>query len=97
MSQLAREIGKTRAGLYKALSENVNPNFTTMMKPMRALGMQLRTGSRSALVLETRALSYCIMPNAFGKSWFRTGFTSGCSSLLLLRFSARPERIVTDM
>ncbi len=42
MSLLAREVGMTREGLYKALSENGNPSFTTVMRITRALGMQLR-------------------------------------------------------
>ena len=42
MSRLAREIGMTREGLYKALSENGNPTFATVMQITRALGMQLR-------------------------------------------------------
>ena len=42
MSQLAREIGMTREGLYKALGENGNPTFATVMKITRALGMQVR-------------------------------------------------------
>ena len=42
MSRLAREIGMTREGLYKALSENGNPSFATVMRITRALGMQLR-------------------------------------------------------
>ena len=42
MSLLAREIGMTREGLYKALSENGNPTFSTVMRITRALGMQLR-------------------------------------------------------
>ena len=42
MSQLAREVGMTREGLYKALSENGNPSFTTMMKIIHALEMRLR-------------------------------------------------------
>ena len=42
MSLLAREIGMTREGLYKALSVNGNPTFTTVMRITRALGMQLR-------------------------------------------------------
>ena len=42
MSRLARGIGMTREGLYKALSENGNPSFTTVMRLTRALGMQLR-------------------------------------------------------
>lgn len=42
MSQLARDIGMTREGLYKALSEGGNPTFSTVMKITRALGMQVR-------------------------------------------------------
>ena len=45
MSQLAREVGMSREGLYKALSENGNPNFNAMMKIIRALGMRLRVAS----------------------------------------------------
>ena len=42
MSRLAFDIGITRKGLYKALSENGNPSFATVMRITRALGMQLR-------------------------------------------------------
>ena len=42
MSQLAREVGMTREGLYKALSEKGNPSFATVLRITRALGMQLR-------------------------------------------------------
>ena len=42
MSQLAREVGMTREGLYKALGESGNPTFATVMKVTRALGMQVR-------------------------------------------------------
>lgn len=42
MSLLARDAGMTREGLYKALSENGNPTFATVMRITRALGMQLR-------------------------------------------------------
>ena len=42
MSQLARDIGVTREGLYKALSEKGNPSFATVMRITRALGMQVR-------------------------------------------------------
>ena len=45
MSQLAREIGMTSEGLYKALSEDGNPSFTTILKIIRALGMRLRVAS----------------------------------------------------
>ena len=42
MSRLAREAGMSRKGLYKALSENGNPTFSTVMRITRALGMHLR-------------------------------------------------------
>jgi len=45
MSQLARDVGMSREGLYKALSENGNPNLNAMMKIIRALGMRLRVAS----------------------------------------------------
>lgn len=41
MTQLARETGLTREGLYKALSSSGNPEFSTMLKVIRALGIQL--------------------------------------------------------
>jgi len=41
MSILARDAGMSREGLYKALSENGNPSFATVMWITRALGMQL--------------------------------------------------------
>ena len=37
-----RRIGLNRVGLYKALSENGNPSFATVMKITRALGLKLR-------------------------------------------------------
>lgn len=42
MTLLARDTGMSREGLYKALSENGNPSFATIMRITRALGMQLR-------------------------------------------------------
>ena len=42
MSLLARDVGMSREGLYKALSENGNPSFAAVMRITRALGMQLR-------------------------------------------------------
>ena len=42
MSQLARKTGLTREGLYKALSPGGNPEFGTVMKAIRALGLELR-------------------------------------------------------
>ena len=42
MSQLAREVGMSREGLYKALSKDGNPSFATVMRVTRALGLQVR-------------------------------------------------------
>ena len=44
MAQLSRDAGMSREGLYKALSEDGNPSFTTVLRVVRALGMQLRVG-----------------------------------------------------
>jgi probable addiction module antidote protein len=41
MTALARETGLTREGLYKALSPGGNPEFGTVMKVIRALGLHL--------------------------------------------------------
>jgi probable addiction module antidote protein len=45
MSQLARDTGMTREGLYKALSAEGNPEFATVMKVIRALGLHLHGAS----------------------------------------------------
>ena len=41
MSQVARDTGLSRESLYKALSENGNPSFATVLKVAMALGVQL--------------------------------------------------------
>lgn len=41
MSQLARDTGLTREGLYKALSPEGNPSFATVTKVAKALGLQI--------------------------------------------------------
>jgi probable addiction module antidote protein len=41
MTQIAREAGVTREGLYKALSEDGNPSFATVLKVLTALGLRL--------------------------------------------------------
>ena len=41
MSRLAHDTGLTREGLYKALSPDGNPEFATVMKVIRALGLHL--------------------------------------------------------
>lgn len=44
MSQVAREAGLSRESLYKALSGERNPDFATVLKVTRALGMRLHAG-----------------------------------------------------
>lgn len=41
MSQLAREVGMTREGLYKPLPSEGNPSFAAIMKVAKALVLQL--------------------------------------------------------
>lgn len=41
MSQLAKEVGMSREGLYKALSGEGNPAFATISKVAKALGLRL--------------------------------------------------------
>ena len=42
MSELARDAGLNRGNIYKALSDNGNPSFSTVLKIMRALKLRLR-------------------------------------------------------
>lgn len=41
MAQIARESGLGRESLYKALSPEGNPEFATVLKVVRALGLRL--------------------------------------------------------
>jgi len=41
MSQLARDSGISREGLYKALSDKGNPSLETVLQVSRALGFRL--------------------------------------------------------
>jgi probable addiction module antidote protein len=41
MSQLARDTGLARENLYKALSVDGNPEFGTILKVVKALGLKL--------------------------------------------------------
>ena len=45
MAQVAKEAGLSRESLYKALSENGNPSFATILKVTKALGVQLHAGA----------------------------------------------------
>lgn len=42
MTQVARDAGLSRESLYKALSGERTPGFDTILKVVRALGMELR-------------------------------------------------------
>jgi probable addiction module antidote protein len=41
MTQLARDAQLSRESLYRALSEEGNPEFATVMRVMQALGVRL--------------------------------------------------------
>ena len=41
MSQIAKETGLSRESLYKALSTEGNPEFSTVIRVMKALGLRL--------------------------------------------------------
>jgi len=41
MSQIARETGLSRESLYRALSAEGNPEFTTVIRVVKSLGLKL--------------------------------------------------------
>ena len=41
LSEIARQAGISREGLYKALSAGGNPSFATVLKVARALGLRI--------------------------------------------------------
>lgn len=45
MSELARRVGMSRDGLYKALSADGNPTWSTMLKVATALGLRFELHS----------------------------------------------------
>lgn len=45
MTQVARDAGLSRESLYRALSENGNPSFSTILKVARALGLRLHAAA----------------------------------------------------
>ncbi|MGQ3014220.1 MAG: addiction module antidote protein [Flavobacteriales bacterium] len=48
MTKIAEETGLSRPSLYKALSEGSKPQFSTIMKVLKAIGGQLRVNPVSA-------------------------------------------------
>ena len=49
MTKLARDTGLSREGLYRALSTDGNPEFTTFMKVIKGLGLRLHAGARDVV------------------------------------------------
>lgn len=45
MSELARRVGMSRDGLYRALSEEGNPTWSTILKVTSALGLRFELHS----------------------------------------------------
>jgi probable addiction module antidote protein len=45
MSKVARDAGLSRESLYKALSGNRSPDFSTVLKVARALGVKLHAAA----------------------------------------------------
>jgi probable addiction module antidote protein len=48
MTKIAEETGMSRPSLYKALSEGAKPQFSTIMKVLKAVGGQIRVNSITA-------------------------------------------------
>ena len=48
MTDIARETGLSRESLYKALSEEGNPSFATVMKVLQALSIELHAKAKDA-------------------------------------------------
>ena len=42
MTKIAEETGMSRPSLYKALSEGAKPQFSTIMKVLKAVGGQIK-------------------------------------------------------
>ncbi len=45
MTQIARDTGLSRESLYRALSGEGNPEFGTILKVVKALGLRLHAGT----------------------------------------------------
>jgi len=48
MSQIAKELGVSRDGLYRSLSPEGRPSFETMVELFEILGLQIRLERKSA-------------------------------------------------
>lgn len=47
MTQIAKETGLSRESLYRALSGEGNPEFSTIVKVVKALGLTLHAGTQA--------------------------------------------------
>ena len=50
LSQLSRDTGISREGIYKALSGEGNPTFNTIFKIIQALGLQIHFSSQKTML-----------------------------------------------
>ena len=48
MTKIAEETGMNRPSIYKALSDGAKPQFSTIMKVLRAVGGQIRVNPVTA-------------------------------------------------
>jgi len=48
IAKLARDAGMNRQALHKALSEDGNPTLETVLKVLKALGLQMRIEAKEA-------------------------------------------------
>ncbi|WP_372920416.1 addiction module antidote protein [Salegentibacter sp.] len=47
MTKISEETGLSRPSLYKALSNGANPQFSTIMKVLKAIGGQIQVNPKS--------------------------------------------------
>ena len=57
MAVVAQETGLGRESLYKSLSTDGNPEFATVLKVVRALGLRLQAAARPKATDELRDVS----------------------------------------
>lgn len=50
LSQLSKETGISREGIYKAFSDDGNPAFATVFKIISALGLKINFSSRKTFI-----------------------------------------------
>ena len=61
MALVAQETGLGRESLYKSLSADGNPEFATVLKVVRALGLRLRAASAPGATDEQDARSQALL------------------------------------